>query len=85
MNALNSEINIERDEISYYKSLVKNIPVSQRDMDSIQRKLEVNEKLYEFLLEKRANTSIAKSGIIPQTKIIASLSYKEKKIVSLKK
>ena len=39
-------------------------------MASIQRKLEVNEKLYQFLLEKRANTSIARSGIIPQTKII---------------
>ena len=32
--------------------------------------MEVNEKLYEFLLEKRANTYIAKSGIVPQTKII---------------
>ena len=38
-------------------------------MASITRKLQVNEKLYEFLLE-RATTSIAKSGIIPQTKII---------------
>ena len=39
-------------------------------MASIQRKLEINEKLYNFLLEKRATTSIAKSGIVPQTKII---------------
>src|SRR5690606_10475030 len=30
----------------------------------------VNEKLYEFLLEKRANTVIAKAGIIPTTKVI---------------
>ena len=46
------------------------MPLSERDLASIQRKLEVNEKLYEFLLEKRANTFIAKSGIVPQTKVI---------------
>ena len=60
----------EFSEIDYYKNLVKKIPMSERDLASFQRKLQVNEKLYEFLLEKRANTSIAKSGIIPQTKII---------------
>ena len=68
--ALNSEILIEESEIAYYESLVKKMPLSQRDLASIKRKLEVNEKLYEFLLEKRANTSIAKSGIVPQTKVI---------------
>ena len=70
IKALKSEINIESGEIDYYKNLVKKIPMSERDLASFQRKLQVNEKLYEFLLEKRANTSIAKSGIIPQTKII---------------
>ena len=70
ISALNTEIKIEKEEISYYESLVKKIPISERDMASIHLKLEVNEKLYEFLLEKRANTSIARSGIIPQTKII---------------
>ena len=50
--ALNSEILIEESEIAYYESLVKKMPLSQRDLASIKRKLEVNEKLYEFLLEK---------------------------------
>ena len=68
--ALNSEILIEESEIAYYESLVKKMPLSQRDLASVKRKLDVNEKLYEFLLEKRANTSIAKSGIVPQTKVI---------------
>ena len=70
IGALSSEILIEDTEINYYESLVKKMPLSERDLASIQRKLEVNEKLYEFLLEKRANTFIAKSGIVPQTKII---------------
>ena len=70
ISALESQINVESGEIAYYESLVKKIPISERDMASIQRKLEINEKLYNFLLEKRATTSIAKSGIVPQTKII---------------
>ena len=70
ISALRSQIKIESEEILYYEGLVKKIPISERDMASITRKLQVNEKLYEFLLEKRATTSIAKSGIIPQTKII---------------
>ena len=67
---MESQINVEIGEIAYYESLVKKIPISERDMASIERKLKVNEKLYDFLLEKRATTSIARSGIVPQTKII---------------
>ena len=48
ISALNSEIKIEKGEISYYESLVKKIPISERDLAAIQRKLEVNEKLYEY-------------------------------------
>ena len=32
----------------------------------------MNEKMYVYLLEKRANTVIARAGILPQTKIIES-------------
>ena len=70
ISAMESQINVEIGEIAYYESLVKKIPISERDMASIERKLKVNEKLYDFLLEKRATTSIARSGIVPQTKII---------------
>ncbi len=57
-------------EITYFEKLVKKIPKTERDLLSINRRLQVNEKLYMFLLEKRANTFIAKSGIVPQTKVI---------------
>lgn len=70
INAVNIEIETEIKEISFYKSLVRKIPISERDLASFQRKIQVNEKLYEFLLEKRASTFISKSGIIPQTKVI---------------
>lgn len=51
-------------------SELKTIPRTQRDLLAIERKLLVNEKLYTFLLEKKANTIIARAGIIPQTSII---------------
>lgn len=58
------------DQVEAYKSMIRTLPASQRDMMAINRKLQVNEKLYNFLLEKRANTVIARAGIVPQTKVI---------------
>lgn len=53
-----------------YTGLIRAVPQNQRDVENYQRKVAVNEKLYEFLLEKRATTVIARAGIIPQTKVI---------------
>ncbi|HPQ07810.1 MAG TPA: polysaccharide biosynthesis tyrosine autokinase [Bacteroidia bacterium] len=57
-------------EITSYVSKFKYIPPKQRDLLNIQRRLEVNQKLYSFLLEKRANTRIAKASISPTTKVV---------------
>ena len=53
-----------------YTGLIRAVPQNQRDVEAFQRKVKVNEKLYEFLLEKRASTVIARAGIVPQTKVI---------------
>ncbi len=68
--ALQSRIVDINGEIRYYENLVKGVPKSQRDVLGIERKLQVNENLYVFLLEKKANTVIARAAIIPQTSII---------------
>lgn len=57
-------------QINNYEALIQTIPNKERQMLSIERKQQVNEKMYVFLLEKRANTVIARAGIIPETKII---------------
>ncbi|MGZ3865707.1 MAG: GumC family protein, partial [Bacteroidia bacterium] len=59
-------------EIANYVGNIKTIPQKQRDILGIQRQLTVNEGLYNFLLEKRANTYIARASIIPETKVIES-------------
>jgi tyrosine-protein kinase Etk/Wzc len=57
-------------EIISLETQLGNIPKSERDLLSIQRKLTVNEQLFSFLLQKKANTVIARAAIIPQTSII---------------
>ncbi|MFL5763720.1 MAG: polysaccharide biosynthesis tyrosine autokinase [Bacteroidia bacterium] len=59
-------------QIADYTAIIKGIPKTQRDLLTIQRKVDVNEKMYVYLLEQRANTIIARAGILPQTDIIES-------------
>ena len=57
-------------DASIQNNVWKGIPKTQRDLLSIQRKVDVNEKMYVYLLERRANTIIARAGILPQTSVI---------------
>ncbi|MEQ9187361.1 MAG: polysaccharide biosynthesis tyrosine autokinase [Cryomorphaceae bacterium] len=68
--ALESGVKQATSEIQALEVKIKNIPKSQRQILNIERRLQVNEELYSFLLAKRAETVIAKAGIIPETKII---------------
>jgi tyrosine-protein kinase Etk/Wzc len=57
-------------EILAYINEARLIPGKQRELLNIQRKSTVNEQLYNFLLEKKASTQIARAGIVPDVKII---------------
>ena len=57
-------------QIRDYENILRALPRSQRQLINIKRRLQVNEKMYLFLLEKRANTVIARAGIVPRTKVI---------------
>ncbi len=69
--------NIERvgKQINVYIASIKTIPEKQRVLLNIQRKMKVHENMYLFLLEKKANTVIARASIVPETKIIESARY----------
>jgi len=60
---------IEKD-IAEITSKIKYIPKDTRELMNIEKRLEVNEQLYSFLLSRRAETIIARAGILPETKII---------------
>jgi tyrosine-protein kinase Etk/Wzc len=68
--AFNSKIKDVEGEISRYVASIKTIPEKQRGLLNIQRKQKVNEDMYLFLLQKKANTIISRAGIIPLTKVI---------------
>ncbi len=68
--AVNERLASVNSEIAYYESLLRKLPQSQREILNIERNLEVNEKMYVYLLEKKANTIIARAAIIPEVGII---------------
>lgn len=57
-------------EIRDYEGLIREVPDSKRGILNIRRHVSVNEKMYLFLLEKRATTTISRAGIIPTTKVL---------------
>lgn len=63
------EQNIEN-QINSYLADAQGLPVKQRELLNIQRQATVNENLYNFLLERRANTQISKASILPGVKIV---------------
>jgi tyrosine-protein kinase Etk/Wzc len=72
-NTRNASTKIEqnlKDQINIYVSDARFFPVKQRELINIQRKAAVNENLYNFLLEKRANTKISKASILTGVKIV---------------
>jgi tyrosine-protein kinase Etk/Wzc len=73
--ASNQQIVSLEKEILEYINEAKLIPGKQRDILNIQRKAAVSEQLYNFLLEKKASTKIAKAGIVPDVKIVEAPRY----------
>ena len=70
--AIDQEIILVDQYIDEFKRDIKSLPKSAQDIMNIQRELDVNNKMYIFLLEKKTNTLIARAGIIPQVKVIES-------------
>lgn len=68
--ALNRAIKELDVQIAEFEGRIMSIPKTQRQILNIERRLLVNEDLYSFLLSKRAETVIARAGLVPETKII---------------
>ena len=59
-------------QVNRFEGKISSIPIKQRELLNIERNLEVNQKMYSFLLQKKAENTIARAGIVPQSKIIES-------------
>ena len=69
-NAMKGAILETESSVKLYESKVRAVPKNQREIFQIQRKLEINEKLYAFLFQRKTETIIAEAGIIAETKVI---------------
>ncbi len=49
---------------------IRKLPSTEREMINIQRKFDINNTVYTFLLEKRAEAGIAKASNVPDNRII---------------
>ena len=69
-DALNDELLVVSKFVSQYENEIKLYPKSAQGILNIQRELDVNNKMYLFLLEKKTNTLITRAGIVPQVRLI---------------
>ena len=56
--------------IDRYEGNIKKVPEIERQLLAIQRKFEVNQNIYVYLLQKKAETSISKATAISDNKIL---------------
>ncbi len=68
--AIASKVDEYKKTIHKYEKSLREVPKAQRDIINIERRIAVNEKLYNYLLEQRANVIIERSTIAPESEII---------------
>ena len=61
--------------IAEQKKLIEKLPEDERVYGGLQRKFVVNEKIYSYLLEKRAGTAIAKASTVSRNRVLDSAMY----------
>ncbi|MFI5219800.1 MAG: GumC family protein [Bacteroidia bacterium] len=57
-------------QLGTYQSRISSMPTTMKGLVNINRKVEINEKIYLFLLETRAQTVIARASIVPDKFIL---------------
>ncbi|HRS19825.1 MAG TPA: polysaccharide biosynthesis tyrosine autokinase, partial [Bacteroidales bacterium] len=57
-------------EIAKVDSEIKKLPSTERELINIQRKFELNDNIYNYLLQKRAEVGITKAANLPDLKFI---------------
>lgn len=59
-------------QLGQVNQTISMLPAAQRDMISLQRDFEINDKVYSFLSEKKLEAQISRAGILPGVTIIES-------------
>ncbi|HNQ12165.1 MAG TPA: polysaccharide biosynthesis tyrosine autokinase [Bacteroidia bacterium] len=74
VNSIRQKFTIQNDllrgQISSAESNIKQVPQKERELISIQRQFDVNQNIYVYLLQKKAETSIAKATVLSDNKVL---------------
>lgn len=71
---LTNDINSISGQLNEYQATMRQMPTTQRGIVNISRNVEIYAKIYEFLLETRAQTVIAKAGIVADKTVLEPAS-----------
>jgi len=77
LNSINSAHNLISEKIKYLQAQlgpvnlqIASLPSAERDMVSLKRDFDINDKVYSFLSEKKLDAQISSAGILPGATII---------------
>lgn len=79
------ERNDIENQISVAKRLLEKFPITERLFVGIQRKYKVNDQIYTYLLQKRAESAIAKASNVSDNKILDYARVDNATLISPKK
>ncbi|SMO85736.1 capsular exopolysaccharide family [Saccharicrinis carchari] len=76
--SLKREVEKFQDQIRQLEKQVESLPKTERTLVGMERKFKLNDAIYTFLLEKRAEAQIAKAGNLPEHEIVEPARVLEK-------
>jgi capsular exopolysaccharide synthesis family protein len=68
-------------QLLQYENNIRKIPNIERELIGIQRNFSVNENIYLYLLQKKAETGIAKATAISDNKVLDEASVNDKPVI----
>ncbi|MFO7868131.1 MAG: polysaccharide biosynthesis tyrosine autokinase [Bacteroidales bacterium] len=72
-------------EIAKLNINIKKLPKTERELINIQRRFELNDNIYNYLLQKRAEVGITKAANLPDLKFIDEAFIENTKLISPKR
>lgn len=74
-----------RDQIAQYESNIKQVPELERQLIGIKRNFDVTQNIYTYLLQKQAETSIAKATAVSDNKVLDEATLSDEPVAPNKK
>lgn len=72
-------------ELNSNEGNIRKVPLMERELIAIQRNFEVNENIYLYLLQKKAETGIAKATAVSDNKLLDNASLLDRPVIPNKK